>query len=1781
MSRRTYLLIISISVGLSPLALGQAGDPNQYDYTVPARQQLFTGTLSGLIQAYQTLDNGLDDPNLTGDDRELKFLYALTRTGMLILDTNDVAFSTSLLELAQPYGVTVSGNKFFVPDPEDPNDLEFMPSDPCDPEAFQIHLPTDPNDPNCYLIPPGLDQTILETTASGINSAILPEIDTIISLLDTITDSPTTFTMTLTPAETGLVGNVEVDRGDVLAFKAVLLGVKALGYAAANSAYDVTVDLANSLFNGWTCGVLPESTTANDILTAYPNLLEILPSTGVGRLAQTKNNLIATLDGATAAMDYIVAEADDQLDDLLQIDDTDVAYVTLRTEFNKLRTSVQNGTTATYTLGSEQIFSLRDAGTPIGELGLQYEFWGDEGEGWIRVSNPGPDDPGWWEVGSFYVDDGLIEGDVETWSQDGNMWGWFEGTISSNGSQITITTLQYWGWYAGSWQDGTVTTLSALRTSNHLVTGRFNPNPFFTGEVSPREALPQFDPNGEPIPATFGHGLGDDATLGGVLPDMTQQYWLSWGYEVWAGNTDYRDEPGYWTIFHDIDEHGYVRLGQSNGGPLTVSGNYQFYVIAAKGTTLVDAVRGSDSSYYSGPVFTDDYWEPGNYLGAPDNVYTEVGYSGQFEVFDQSFTGWIVLENPGTWTGLTVLTGGGETTVTASANPSQVVANGTSYSTITITITDEDGSPMQGVDPADIIVSATGTGHTITQPTTATNALGQTTATIVSTEADPAKRINVTLYGQTFTEVATVVFTTGSAERLVFTAQPEGPYVAGAPINAIPQVAVQDATGNRITSSTAQITIAIGTNPGGGTLAGTTTVTASGGEAAFPGLSIDKAGSGYTLIASAAGLTSATSAAFDVVAGTATRLAFKTEPSDSEVGLALSPSPQVGIYDDLGNIVTGASDLVTVQLTGGPGTLTGTTTVSADNGVATFSDLEVSLAGSSYQLTATCVGLTTISSQTFAVTALPYLVIAKEDSTDPVDPNDEVTYTITYGNDGAADATNAVIVEVLPAGLTFASVADGGVYDDATGTITWDVGTIPALTTGEQVQFSATVDSSMADGGVITNSNLTIDCDEKEPVGATSPETTTVNDQQGPGIALLSPNHNAVQVARNSLVRVQVSDGTEVDFDGGPVEVYIEGNLVYDGANETSAGMYDSRSATQAIRGVCKRTGTATSYTFTFVPSVPYGYEKELDVVVTASDAVGNDSEASFHFWTVTRLFGVNAKVNSDTGSLMQDNPATTTDSYGNIWVVWDQTNTAGDTDIYVGTLAADANSFSTSTPIAASAVNERRPAIAVDANDLVYVAWEADDPNGHWDVYVSSSSDGTSWTTPTPVNIGDPNNTSDQTRPSIGVDVLSPYTIYVAYEDDRAGNSDIWVATSTDGSGWSETQITSDPSDQTEPVVGASDPYDQGYVLWTDARNVTDTTGVDIYGAGPSDGWVERAIVSGARDEHSPATVTLSTAHVLWLEDSSGFIDVLYGNDGNDVPMVGTSITDEPNLVVADPAVALYMGSYDTTVFACWEDGRNVVSGNGDTDIYFAESSSPFGTNLLVNDDTGTNTQAKPAIGVDANGDPYMVWVDDRNGDNDIYYAGSTSLEPVSVTVEDVNGVVTVTAAAEPDLQVICPAGALPEGLDGEDITMSELTNIPELPPVGGSGLVYDFGPSGAVFSSPVTIRIPLTDDPGYSVYRIYMYDSALGIWTEDGIHNPATKVTGASGTYLEVQVDHFTSFAAGGSTSSGGGGGGCALAPWSPMGPVEFMLPLVGYVLVLAGVTAIDRWRRRRMRA
>jgi uncharacterized repeat protein (TIGR01451 family)/CSLREA domain-containing protein len=219
----------------------------------------------------------------------------------------------------------------------------------------------------------------------------------------------------------------------------------------------------------------------------------------------------------------------------------------------------------------------------------------------------------------------------------------------------------------------------------------------------------------------------------------------------------------------------------------------------------------------------------------------------------------------------------------------------------------------------------------------------------------------------------------GPPSQLEFGQQPVNT-AGGATITPSPTVRILDQFGN-LTTSTDNVTIVIGTNPVGGTLSGTTTVAAVAGVATFNGLSINTAGSGYTLAASSSGLTGATSTAFNITVGAAAQLAFGQQPTNSTANVAITPAPTVRILDAGGNLTASTANvMVAIGTNPGPGTLGGTLIVAASAGVATFANLTIDTAGNGYTLTAASAGLTDATSSAFNVACAASVVTNGDDS---------------------------------------------------------------------------------------------------------------------------------------------------------------------------------------------------------------------------------------------------------------------------------------------------------------------------------------------------------------------------------------------------------------------------------------------------------------------------------------------------------------------------------------------------------------------------------------------------------------------------------------------------------------------------------------------------------------------------------------------------------------------------------------------------------------------------------
>jgi len=280
--------------------------------------------------------------------------------------------------------------------------------------------------------------------------------------------------------------------------------------------------------------------------------------------------------------------------------------------------------------------------------------------------------------------------------------------------------------------------------------------------------------------------------------------------------------------------------------------------------------------------------------------------------------------------------------------------------------------------------------------------------TLTASYTDPTAGLLTATTGQ-------IAVTVGAAKKLGFTQGPTTT-VAGAVMSPAPTVQVEDANGNAVADAGVSVTLtSTGTLTSGSTKIVTTD---ANGVATFSNLVWNTGGS-YTIAASASGLTaSGNSGSFTITAGSPVTLAFTTQPVTTNAGSTI-PTTVVKIEDSLGNVVTSSSDPVTLTPNGPGGFDPGaTSTVSAVNGVATFSNLILDQSGS-YTLSATSTDGAVGTSHSFTISALAATRIVF--SQGPVNgtagtvqsPNVVVQAQDQYGN-VATTATGTVTLAASP-----------------------------------------------------------------------------------------------------------------------------------------------------------------------------------------------------------------------------------------------------------------------------------------------------------------------------------------------------------------------------------------------------------------------------------------------------------------------------------------------------------------------------------------------------------------------------------------------------------------------------------------------------------------------------------------------------------------------------------------------------------------------------------------------
>ena len=169
------------------------------------------------------------------------------------------------------------------------------------------------------------------------------------------------------------------------------------------------------------------------------------------------------------------------------------------------------------------------------------------------------------------------------------------------------------------------------------------------------------------------------------------------------------------------------------------------------------------------------------------------------------------------------------------------------------------------------------------------------------------------------------------------------------------------------------------------------------------------------------------------------------------------------------------------------------------------------------------------------------------------------------------------------------------------------------------------------------------------------------------------------------------------------------------------------------------------------------------------------------------------------------------------VYLTWADTS-LGRWKVYYALSSDGGVSFSTPIPVnpEVAGLSYQNPALAVGQDGRIHIAWE-ESQNGYWDIYYAYSADGKTFSSAVRVNDDIPQ--TDQVRPALAVG--GDAKVYLAWQDNRHGNWDIYSARSTNnGDTFEQDMLVNIETlgQQADPAIGI-DSQGRVHIVWADGQ--------------------------------------------------------------------------------------------------------------------------------------------------------------------------------------------------------------------------------------------------------------------------------------------------------------------------------------------------------------------------
>jgi hypothetical protein len=295
---------------------------------------------------------------------------------------------------------------------------------------------------------------------------------------------------------------------------------------------------------------------------------------------------------------------------------------------------------------------------------------------------------------------------------------------------------------------------------------------------------------------------------------------------------------------------------------------------------------------------------------------------------------------------------------------------------------------------------------------------------------------------------------------------------------------------------------------------------------------------------------------------------------------------------------------------------------------------------------------------------------------------------------------------------------------------------------------------------------------------------------------------------------------------------------------------------------------------------------------------------------------------------------AVAVDSFDDLHVLW-RDNTPGNYELHYRKSTDGGSTWTSARRLTWTSGDSWPPSIVVDSSDNLHVVW-CDNTSGDFEIYYKKSADGgTTWS----MNKRLTWNSGNSYAPDISIDASGH--LHVAWCDNTPGNYEIYYKKSTDGGD-----------------------------TWLSNRRLTwmsgDTLCLDI------------------------AADSSSNLHLVWPDTTAGADEIYYkrSQDGGDTWSASQRLTW--NSGGSSGSYCTYPAIVDDSfgqLHLVWCFGTY-----GDSDLYYKKSTDAGATwsfSERVTFSPGASTF--PGLVADPSGNLHLVWMDDADGNDEIYYQKGT----------------------------------------------------------------------------------------------------------------------------------------------------------------------------------------------